>query len=184
MPPRLAPDRALDARLAPPRLVDRPLAVRFAPERLELERVELARRVVLRLDPVARLAAPLAVFRAPVVLRPALFAAPLAVRFAPLAVRPAVFAPAFARRVAVRAVLLDFASPWARLAAALAADRTALPADFAVRFAACLVDPGPPAAALTVARAERAAVLPLFAAALAWRVAAPFFAAADLCALV
>jgi hypothetical protein len=149
--------------------------------------------------PFARPVAPLAVLRAPLVDRRAVLLARLvaplavlrallvvlrAVLLARLVVRPAAFAPAFARRVAALALRLPRASPSARLLAAFAADLTALPADVAVRFAACLVDPGPPAAALTVARAERAAVLPLFAAALAWRVAAAFFAAADLCALV
>jgi hypothetical protein len=68
--------------------------------------------------------------------------------------------------VVVLLELAPFASACARPVAALAADFTALPADLAARLAAGLGDL-PDAAAATADRADRTAVLPLFAAALA-----------------
>jgi hypothetical protein len=156
------PERLVVERFAPARLVERPLVAFFA--------VLFARLVVL----LARLVAP----------RAERFAVPDARLFARLVVRLAFLAPAFARLVARLAVLLPLASACARVPAALAAAFTALPADVAARFAAGAAALDPFVALVTAARAERTASLPLFCAALAWRVAAPFFAAAERCAFV
>jgi len=140
-------------------------------ERVPAERLAVDLRAVERLD-VARFAVVFARLAVPLARLVAVFRAPVAVLFAvalaPLARLDALDAPARAR-----------------LPAAFVADRADLPAALAARFAAGFarrVDPD--AAAFAAVRAERTAVLPLFAAALRCRVAAAFLAAAERCAFV